>query len=41
MQGTVAIFDETSHHGSLLLDDGSPVDFGAAASAASLLPRLT
>jgi len=40
MQGTVATFDEHDHHGSLLLDDGSAVDFGPEAFAASGLRLL-
>jgi 2-phospho-L-lactate/phosphoenolpyruvate guanylyltransferase len=40
MQGTVATFDETLHHGSLLLDDGRPMAFPAAAFAASGLRLL-
>jgi 2-phospho-L-lactate/phosphoenolpyruvate guanylyltransferase len=40
MQGTVASFDETLHHGSLLLDDGTPVAFAATAFAASGLRLL-
>lgn len=31
MQGTVSTFDPATRSGSLLLDDGSPVDFGSAA----------
>ena len=38
MQGTIATFDEGS--GSLLLDDGSTLAFGAAAFAASGLRLL-
>ena len=40
MQGTVASFDETLHHGSLLLDDGTPIDFDAPAFALSGLRLL-
>ena len=40
MQGTVATFDETSHAGSVLLDDGTRVDFPASAFAASGLRLL-
>jgi cold shock CspA family protein len=40
MQATVAAFDELNHHGSLLLDDGSSVDFPAEAFAASGLRKL-
>ncbi len=40
MQGTVATFDEHLHSGSLLLDDGSALDFPAAAFAASGLRLL-
>jgi len=40
MQGTVATFDEHLHHGSLLLDDGSALDFPAEAFAASGLRLL-
>jgi 2-phospho-L-lactate/phosphoenolpyruvate guanylyltransferase len=40
MQGTVATFDQTMHHGSLLLDDGTPVAFPAAAFEASGLRLL-
>ena len=39
-QGTVAAFDETTHDGSLLLDDGTPVPFSAAAFEASGLRLL-
>ena len=35
MQGTVASFDETLLKGSLLLDDGTPMDFPTAAFVAS------
>ena len=40
MQGTVASFDLQEHHGSLLLDDGSALEFDAAAFAASGLRLL-
>jgi 2-phospho-L-lactate guanylyltransferase len=40
VQGTVASFDERDHDGSLLLDDGTRLAFGAAAFAASGLRRL-
>jgi len=40
MQGTVANFDEQLHHGSLLLDDGTAVEFGAEAFDASGLRLL-
>jgi 2-phospho-L-lactate guanylyltransferase len=40
MQGTVASFDPEEHHGSLLLDDGSALDFSAEAFAASGLRLL-
>lgn len=40
MQGTVATFDEHTHEGSLLLDDGTPLTFPAAAFAASGLRLL-
>lgn len=40
MQGTVASFDETSGRGSVLLDDGTGVDFPGAAFAASGLRLL-
>ncbi len=40
MQGTVATFDETSHAGTVLLDDGTRVEFAAAAFAASGLRLL-
>jgi 2-phospho-L-lactate/phosphoenolpyruvate guanylyltransferase len=40
MQGTVATFDESSHAGTVLLDDGTRVQFPAAAFAASGLRLL-
>ncbi|GAA1628218.1 cold-shock protein [Catellatospora bangladeshensis] len=40
MQGTVATFDPDSRTGSLLLDDGTPVDFDRAAFDASGLRLL-
>jgi 2-phospho-L-lactate guanylyltransferase len=40
VQGTVALFDEQSRQGSLLLDDGTPLEFSAAAFAASGLRLL-
>ncbi len=40
MQGTVAIFDESAHSGTVLLDDGTRVDFPPEAFAASGLRLL-
>jgi 2-phospho-L-lactate guanylyltransferase len=40
MQGTVSTFDADTRTGTLLLDDGSEVAFGAAAFAASGLRLL-
>jgi 2-phospho-L-lactate/phosphoenolpyruvate guanylyltransferase len=40
MQGTVGSFDTEQQHGWLLLDDGTRVEFPAAAFAASGLRRL-
>jgi 2-phospho-L-lactate guanylyltransferase len=40
VQGTVATFDEASHAGTLLLDDGTRLEFPAAAFAASGLRLL-
>jgi 2-phospho-L-lactate guanylyltransferase len=40
VQGTIATFDETEQHGSILLDDGTPVEFPAAAFKASGLRLL-
>jgi len=40
VQGTVATFDPESGAGSVLLDDGTPVEFGPAAFAASGLRLL-
>jgi cold shock CspA family protein len=40
VQGTVATFDEPTGAGSVLLDDGSTVEFPAAAFAASGLRLL-
>jgi 2-phospho-L-lactate guanylyltransferase len=40
MQGTVGFFDAALHHGWLLLDDGSRLDFPAEAFAASGLRLL-
>jgi 2-phospho-L-lactate guanylyltransferase len=40
VQGTVATFDEGSHAGTVLLDDGTRVDFPPAAFAASGLRLL-
>lgn len=40
MQGTVASYDADGHDGSILLDDGTPVAFGAAAFEASGLRQL-
>jgi len=40
MQGTVATFDPTLRNGSLLLDDGTRLDFPAEAFAASGLRLL-
>jgi 2-phospho-L-lactate guanylyltransferase len=39
-QGTVSTFDEETRAGRLLLDDGSPVDFDAAAFDAGGLRLL-
>lgn len=40
MQGTVATFDSQSRSGTLLLDDGSRLDYGEAAFRASGLRLL-
>jgi 2-phospho-L-lactate guanylyltransferase len=40
MQGTVATFDPTTRSGTLLLDDGSELAFGAAAFDRSGLRQL-
>ncbi|MET0419410.1 MAG: cold-shock protein [Actinoplanes sp.] len=40
MQGTIATFDSDSHSGTLLLDDGTELPFGAAAFEQSGLRRL-
>jgi cold shock CspA family protein len=40
MQGTVATFDSTAHTGTLLLDDGSELPFGAEAFRRSGLRLL-
>jgi 2-phospho-L-lactate/phosphoenolpyruvate guanylyltransferase len=40
VQGTVASFDESEHHGSLLLDDGTRLPFRASAFEASGLRLL-
>jgi len=40
MQGTVAILDESAHSGTVLLDDGTRVDFPPEAFAASGLRLL-
>ncbi len=40
LQGTVRAFDPVSRSGSVLLDDGSPVDFDCAAFAAGGLRLL-
>jgi cold shock CspA family protein len=40
MQGTVATFDPATRSGSVLLDDGAPVAFAAAAFDASGLRLL-
>jgi 2-phospho-L-lactate/phosphoenolpyruvate guanylyltransferase len=40
VQGTVATFDESAHHGSLLLDDGTRLAFPASAFDASGLRLL-
>ncbi|OLB78925.1 MAG: cold-shock protein [Actinobacteria bacterium 13_2_20CM_2_71_6] len=40
MQGTVATFDEESHSGTVLLDDGTRLEFPADAFAASGLRLL-
>ena len=40
MQGTVASFDPSEHNGVVLLDDGTPVPYGANAFAASGLRLL-
>jgi cold shock CspA family protein len=40
MQGTIATFDPDSHYGTMLLDDGSELAFGAAAFGRSGLRLL-
>ncbi|OLB66750.1 MAG: cold-shock protein [Actinobacteria bacterium 13_2_20CM_2_72_6] len=40
MQGTVAVFDEATRAGAVLLDDGTRVEFSGAAFAASGLRLL-
>jgi len=40
LQGTIATFDEQLHNGSLLLDDGTSLEFPAAAFEASGLRLL-
>jgi 2-phospho-L-lactate/phosphoenolpyruvate guanylyltransferase len=40
VQGTVSSFNEADHDGSLLLDDGTPMEFPATAFAASGLRLL-
>jgi cold shock CspA family protein len=40
VQGTVATFDEEHQHGSLLLDDGTPLPFDREAFLGSGLRRL-
>jgi cold shock CspA family protein len=40
VQGTVSAFDPATGAGAVLLDDGTPVDFDAAAFAASGLRLL-
>ncbi|MBM2617536.1 cold-shock protein [Actinoplanes sp. LDG1-06] len=40
MQGTIATFDPASRSGTLLLDDGTELAFGAAAFDASGLRKL-
>jgi 2-phospho-L-lactate guanylyltransferase len=40
VQGTISSFDEARGNGSLLLDDGKPMDFPATAFAASGLRLL-
>jgi cold shock CspA family protein len=40
MQGTIATFDTVSRSGTLLLDDGTPLSFGAAAFQRSGLRLL-
>lgn len=40
MQGTVWAFDETTHHGHIVLDDGRLVDISPEAFAASGLRLL-
>ena len=39
-QGTVATFDEATHEGTVLLDDGTPESFPAAAFTSSGLRLL-
>ena len=40
MQGTIATFDPDSHHGTMLLDDGTELAFGAGAFGRSGLRQL-
>jgi len=40
MQGTIATFDPDTHHGTLLLDNGAELVFGADAFARSGLRHL-
>lgn len=40
MQGTIATFDPDSHHGTMLLDDGTELGFGADAFGRSGLRQL-
>jgi cold shock CspA family protein len=40
MQGTIATFDPDTHHGTMLLDDGTELAFGADAFARSGLRQL-
>ncbi|MGX6604104.1 cold-shock protein [Micromonosporaceae bacterium Da 78-11] len=40
MQGTIATFEPDTHHGTLLLDDGTELAFGADAFARSGLRQL-
>jgi cold shock CspA family protein len=40
MQGTIATFDPDSHHGTMLLDDGTELAFGADAFGRSGLRQL-
>jgi 2-phospho-L-lactate guanylyltransferase len=40
MQGTIATYDQATHSGTLLLDDGTELPFGAAAFGRSGLRLL-